>query len=173
MTGESIDPRLRQKLGALRYAVNEDATTYSAIMRLFTSGMSGLMSDQSADEGTERRAALRLVIDRDTVDLRSRTWWNTAILSGARARPKRAAFGSTCSTARYHLKPRGELVHRQVEALVARRAGRRRPERGDHERDRLLKQIEAARPPLAGDGGADQGFIEDRSAAWQLTSKAV
>jgi hypothetical protein len=41
MTGESVDPRQRQALGALRYAVNEDAKTYLAIMRLFTSGMGG------------------------------------------------------------------------------------------------------------------------------------
>ena len=36
----------RLKLAALRYAVNEESGSYIAIMRLFTSGISGFLSDQ-------------------------------------------------------------------------------------------------------------------------------
>ena len=40
-----------------RYAVNDEAGTYLAIMRLFTAGISGFLSDQSADEITDRLRA--------------------------------------------------------------------------------------------------------------------
>lgn len=38
----------RVRLEALRYAVNDEAVAYIAIMRTFTAGLSGLLSDQSA-----------------------------------------------------------------------------------------------------------------------------
>ncbi|MBT2521821.1 TIGR02677 family protein [Arthrobacter sp. ISL-28] len=120
MTGESIDPRQRQTLGALRYAVNEDATTYLAIMRLFTSGMSGFLSDQSADDVTERLAELGLVIDRDTVDLRlSYLVEHGNLARSPRETEARSVRDYLSNRARYQLTPRGELVHRQVEELLA------------------------------------------------------
>ena len=46
----------RVRLEALRYAVNDEAVQYIAIMRLFTVGLSGLLSDQSAAEVARRLA---------------------------------------------------------------------------------------------------------------------
>lgn len=40
----------RVRLDALRYAVNDEASQHIAIMRLFTSGPSGMLSDQSAGQ---------------------------------------------------------------------------------------------------------------------------
>ena len=53
----SLSQAERVALGALRYAVNDEAASYVAIMRLFTGGISGFLSDQSAAEVTERLAA--------------------------------------------------------------------------------------------------------------------
>ena len=47
----------RVRLEALRYAVNEEAASYLAIMRTFTGAISGLLSDQSAAEVARRLAA--------------------------------------------------------------------------------------------------------------------
>lgn len=41
-------------LEALRHAVNEEAATYPAVMRVFTDGTAGLLSDLSAAEVAER-----------------------------------------------------------------------------------------------------------------------
>jgi hypothetical protein len=45
MAEGTLEPHERQTLGALRYAVNDEAASYLAIMRLFTTGMSGFLSD--------------------------------------------------------------------------------------------------------------------------------
>ena len=57
MSDGVLQPAERLTLGALRYAVNDEAGTYLAIMRLFTAGISGFLSDQSADEITDRLRA--------------------------------------------------------------------------------------------------------------------
>lgn len=110
----------RQTLGALRYAVNEDAATYLAIMRLFTSGMSGFLSDQSAEEIAGKLSQQGVEIDRDTVDLRL----SYLVEHGNLARSPRETEARTVqeyltNRARYQLTARGELVHRQVEELLA------------------------------------------------------
>lgn len=58
----------RLRLEALRYAVNEEAATYVAVMRVFTDGTAGLLPDLSAAEVAERLDGLEL--DVDTVDAR-------------------------------------------------------------------------------------------------------
>ncbi|GAA3623678.1 hypothetical protein GCM10022236_27570 [Microlunatus ginsengisoli] len=115
-----LDPRERHTLGALRYAVNEEAASYLAIMGLFTTGMSGFLSDQSADEVTDRLAEQGFVLDRDAVDLRL----SYLVEHGNLARSPREAEARSVreylsNRARYQLTQRGELVHRQVEELLA------------------------------------------------------
>lgn len=58
----------RLRLGAARYAVNEEAATCVAVVRVFTDGSAGLLSDWSAAEVAERLDGLEL--DVDTVDAR-------------------------------------------------------------------------------------------------------
>jgi hypothetical protein len=53
-----------------RYAVNEEASSYLAIMRTFTGEVSGLLSDQSAAEVAQRLAGQGFALDVDTVDAR-------------------------------------------------------------------------------------------------------
>ena len=60
----------RARLEALRYAVNEEASSYLAIMRTFTGEVSGLLSDQSAAEVAQRLAGQGFALDVDTVDAR-------------------------------------------------------------------------------------------------------
>ena len=50
----------RARLESLRYAVNDEAAQYIAIMRLFTAGTAGLLSDQSAAEVASRLAEIGL-----------------------------------------------------------------------------------------------------------------
>lgn len=107
--------RERQTLGALRYAVNEEAAGYLAIMRLFTSGMSGFLSDQSAEEVAERLAELGWDLDRDVVDQRL----SYLVEHGNLARSPREADARSvreylANRARYQLTQRGELVHRST-----------------------------------------------------------
>ena len=143
MTGES-DSRQRQALGALRYAVNEDATTYLAIMR-------GFLSDQSADDVTERLAELGLVFDRDTVDLRL----SYLVEHGNLARSPRETEAHSIrdylsNRARYQLTQRWEVVQRQVEELLARRPSRRRPGRGDDGAPPATESDRKSTPPADG-----------------------
>lgn len=126
MIDGALDPGQRQTLGALRYAVNDEAASYLAIMRLFTTGMSGFLSDQSADDVTERLADQGLVLDRDTVDQRL----SYLVEHGNLARSPREAEARSVreylsNRARYQLTSRGELVHRQVEELLAHSEGAR------------------------------------------------
>ncbi len=121
-----MEPHERQTLGALRYAVNDEAASYLAIMRLFTTGMSGFLSDQSADEVTGRLAELGIGLDRDIVDQRL----SYLVEHGNLARSPREAEARSVreylsNRARYQLTPRGELVHRQVEELLAHSDGAR------------------------------------------------
>jgi len=60
----------RVRLEALRYAVNEEAAQYIAIMRLFTSGLTGLLSDQSASEIATALTEVGHDLDDDTVESR-------------------------------------------------------------------------------------------------------
>lgn len=126
MADRSLDPRERQTLEALRYAVNEEASSYLAIMRLFTEGMSGFLSDQSADEVTERLADLGFTLDRDTVDLRlSYLVEHGNLARSPRETEARSVREYLTNRARYQLTPRGELVHRQIEELLAQSEGAR------------------------------------------------
>ena len=114
-----LEPHERQTLGALRYAVNDEAASYLAIMRLFTTGMSGFLSDQSADEVTDRLAGVGLVLDRDLVDQRlSYLVEHGNLARSPRETEARSVREYLSNRARYQLTPRGELVHRQVEALL-------------------------------------------------------
>ena len=126
MADSSFQPAERQALGALRYAVNDEAASYLAIMRLFTSGMSGFLSDQSADEVTERLAAVGIGLDRDTVDLRlSYLVEHGNLARSPRETEARSVREYLSTRARYQLTPRGELVHRHVEELLAHSEGAR------------------------------------------------
>ncbi|AXH96040.1 DUF2397 family protein [Ornithinimicrobium avium] len=109
----------RHRLEALRYAVNDEAVQYVAIMRIFTGGLSGLMSDQGAAEVQASLAEQGIELDLDTVDDRL----SYLVEHGNLARSPREAEARTLADylrnrARYQLTQRGELVHRQVEELL-------------------------------------------------------
>lgn len=109
----------RLKLAALRYAVNEESASYVAIMRLFTGGISGFLSDQSAAEVAERLAEQGLSLDVDTVDARlSYLVEHGNLARSPRETEARSVREYLSSRARYQLSQRGELVHRQVEELL-------------------------------------------------------
>ena len=117
------DPSLthenRSKLAALRYAVNEESASYIAIMRLFTSGISGFLSDQSAAEVAERLAEQGITLDVDTVDARlSYLVEHSNLARSPRETEARSVREYLSNRARYQLSQRGELVHRQVEELL-------------------------------------------------------
>jgi uncharacterized protein (TIGR02677 family) len=120
VTGEQgLGPRERQTLGALRYAVNEEAATYLAIMGLFTTGMSGFLSDQSAAEVAERLATDGFELDPETVDLRlSYLVEHGNLMRSPRETEARSLREYLTTRARYQLSQRGELVHRQVVELL-------------------------------------------------------
>lgn len=120
MTSGALDPRERQTLGALRYAVNDEAASYLAIMRLFTSGMSGFLSDQSAVDIVERLAHDGIEIDQDFVEQRlSYLVEHGNLARSPRETEARSVREYLTNRARYQLTQRGELVHRQVEELLA------------------------------------------------------
>lgn len=109
----------RHRLEALRYAVNEEAVQYIAIMRAFTLGLTGLLSDQSASEIQQTLADGGIDLDVDTVDTRL----SYLVEHGNLARSPRETEARTLADylrnrARYQLTQRGELVHRQVEELL-------------------------------------------------------
>lgn len=119
MAEGALDPGDRQTLGALRYAVNEEAASYLAIMRLFTSGMSGFLSDQSAADIVERLPAEGIELDQDTVEQRlSYLVEHGNLARSPRETEARSVREYLTNRARYQLTQRGELVHRQVEALL-------------------------------------------------------
>lgn len=118
-TGGSSTPVDRVRLESLRYAVNEEAAQYVAIMRIFTLGLSGLLSDQSAAEVEAGLAEQGIELDIDTVDARL----SYLVEHGNLARSPRETEARSLSDylrnrARYQLTQRGELVHRQVEELL-------------------------------------------------------
>ncbi|MDR6415540.1 TIGR02677 family protein [Pseudarthrobacter sulfonivorans] len=126
MTDGSLSPLQRQTLGALRYAVNDESASYLAIMGLFTNGMSGFLSDQSADEVTERLVELGLNLDRDTVDQRlSYLVEHGNLARSPRETEARSVREYLSNRARYQLTSRGEMVHRQVDELLAHSDGAR------------------------------------------------
>jgi uncharacterized protein (TIGR02677 family) len=115
-----LEPHERHTLGALRYAVNEEAGSYLAIMRLFTAGMSGFLSDQSAAEVTERLAEQGIELDAEATDARlSYLVEHGNLARSPRETEARSVREYLSNRARYQLTQRGELVHRQVEDLLA------------------------------------------------------
>ena len=107
----------RLRLEALRYAVNEEAATYVAVMRVFTNGTAGLLSDLSAAEVAERLDELEL--DVDTVDARLTYLVERGNLARSPRETEARSIREYLTTrARYQLTQRGELVHRQVEELL-------------------------------------------------------
>ena len=109
----------RVRLEALRYAVNEEASSYLAIMRTFTGEVSGLLSDQSAAEVAQRLAGQGFALDVDTVDARL----SYLVEHGNLARSPRETEARSLreylqNRARYQLTQRGELVQRHVEELL-------------------------------------------------------
>jgi uncharacterized protein (TIGR02677 family) len=120
MPESSIEPRARQTLAALRYAIAEEAVSYLAIMRLFTDGMSGFLSDQSADEVTARLAEVGIDLERDLVDQRlSYLVEHGNLARSPRETEARSVREYLSNRSRYQLTQRGELVQRQVEELLA------------------------------------------------------
>jgi uncharacterized protein (TIGR02677 family) len=107
----------RLRLEALRYAVNDEAATYIAVMRVFTDGTAGLLSDLSAAEVAERLDGLEL--DVDTVDARLTYLVERGNLARSPRETEARSIREYLTTrARYQLTQRGELVHRQVEELL-------------------------------------------------------
>lgn len=114
-----LSPAERLTLGALRYAVNEEAADYVAIMRLFTGGISGFLSDQSAAEVAARLADQGIDLEPDTVDARlSYLVEHGNLARSPRETEARSVKEYLSNRARYQLTQRGELVHRQVEELL-------------------------------------------------------
>jgi uncharacterized protein (TIGR02677 family) len=120
MTSETPPaPIDRVRLEALRYAVNDEAASYVAIMRSFTGALSGLLSDQSAAEVAARLAERGLDLDVDTVDARlSYLVEHGNLARSPRETEARSLRDYLANRARYQLTQRGELVQRQVEELL-------------------------------------------------------
>lgn len=109
----------RGRLEALRYAVNEESATYIAVMRLFTGGLSGMLSDQSAAEVTARLREQGLDLDEDTVDARlSYLVEHGNLARSPRETEARSLQDYLRNRARYQLTQRGEFVQRQVDELL-------------------------------------------------------
>ncbi|WP_083933417.1 TIGR02677 family protein [Sciscionella marina] len=110
------------RLESLRYATRREAETYVAIMRTFTGGISGLLSDQSAAEVRQRLIVEHSIeLDLDIVDVRL----SRLVELGNLARSPREAEARSIKEylqhrARYQLTQRGEAVHRMVEELLQR-----------------------------------------------------
>lgn len=114
-----LRPRERQTLAALRYAVNEESATYLAVMRLFTGGMSGFLSDQSAAEIVERLGEQGFALDLDAVEARlSYLVEHGNLARSPRETEARSVREYLTNRSRYQLTQRGELVHRQIEELL-------------------------------------------------------
>lgn len=110
----------RLRLESLRYATRPEAETYVAIMRTFTGGISGLLSDQSAAEVRQRLIDEHgIELDLDTVDIRL----SQLVELGNLARSPRESEARSIKEylqhrARYQLTQRGGAVHRMVEDLL-------------------------------------------------------
>ena len=116
----SAAPFDRLRLTALRYAVNDEAEQYIAVMRVFADGTAGLLSDLSAREVAERLAQEHgLELDVDLVDARLSYLVQAGNLARSpRETEARSIWEYLTTRARYQLTQRGELVHRQVEELL-------------------------------------------------------
>lgn len=115
----AIGARERQTLAALRYAVNDEAASYLAIMRLFTTGVTGFLSDQSAAEIADLLGAHGLELDQDIVEARlSYLVEHGNLARSPRETEARSVREYLSNRSRYQLTQRGELVHRQVEQLL-------------------------------------------------------
>ncbi len=109
----------RVRLEALRYAVNDEAASYVAVMRVFTSGLTGLLSDQSAAEVAQALADQGLELEPDTVEARlSYLVEHGNLARSPRETEARSLADYLTNRARYQLTQRGELVHRHVEELL-------------------------------------------------------
>lgn len=109
----------RVRLEALRYAVNEESAQYIAVMRTFTGGLSGLLSDQSAAEVAAALANDGIELDTDTTDTRLCYLVEHGNLARSpRETEARSLRDYLQNRARYQLTQRGELVHRQIEDLL-------------------------------------------------------
>ena len=117
MTSTPVD---RLRLEALRYAVNEEAAQYIAVMRVFTDGTAGLLSDLSAAEVADRLGTHHgLTLEVDTVDARlAYLVEHRNLARSPRETEARSIREYLTTRARYQLTQRGELVHRQVEELL-------------------------------------------------------
>jgi uncharacterized protein (TIGR02677 family) len=120
MDEPALTPGERHILGAMRaYAATDEAGTYLAVMRLFTTGMTGFMSDLSAAEVAERLLDAGHELDPDTVDARLSYLVDHGNLARSpRETEARSVREYLTNRARYQLTQRGELVHRQVEELL-------------------------------------------------------
>jgi len=88
-------------------------------MRLFTSGLTGLLSDQSASEIANALAEMGHDLDDDTVESRlSYLVEHGNLARSPRETEARSLTDYLRNRARYQLSQRGELVHRQVEELL-------------------------------------------------------
>lgn len=118
-TAGRLPQRERARLEALRYATNDEAAAYLAIMRTFTGAVSGLLSDQSAAEVHARLADAGFELDVDTVDLRLSYLVERGNLARSpRETEARSLKDYLTNRARYQLTQIGELVQRQVEELL-------------------------------------------------------
>jgi hypothetical protein len=89
----------RVRLEALRYAVNEESAQYMAVMRTFTGGLSGLLSDRSAAEVAATLAEEGIGLDRRRQTPDCPISLNTGTSPAAPARPRPGACVTTCRTA--------------------------------------------------------------------------
>ena len=118
--GNLTPPIDRVRLEALRYAVNEESAQYIAVMRTFTGGLSGLLSDQSAAEVAASLADEGIELDTDTTDARlSYLVEHGNLAQSPRETEARSLRDYLQNRARYQLTQRGELVHRQIEELLS------------------------------------------------------
>ncbi len=109
----------RTRLEALRYAVNEESALYIAVMRIFTGGLSGMLSDQSAAEVTAALQEQGMDVEEDTVDARlSYLVEHGNLARSPRETEARSLQDYLRNRARYQLTQRGELVQRQVDELL-------------------------------------------------------
>lgn len=117
----TVAPFDRIRLAALRYAVNDEAEQYVAVMRVFTDGTAGLLSDLSAREVADRLVSTHgIELDVDLVDARLSYLVQSGNLTRSpRETEARSIREYLTARARYQLTQRGELVHRQVEELLS------------------------------------------------------
>jgi uncharacterized protein (TIGR02677 family) len=110
----------RLRLDSLRYASNTEVADYVAIMRVFTSGTSGLMSDHSAGEVVERLAGEHgVTLDESTVEDRLSYLTTQGNLARSPRETRARSIEEYLRTrARFQLTSTGELAHRLVEELL-------------------------------------------------------